>query len=175
MRKCLRGFAVVFCASCMFLTGCAGMTPSTTGQDIQKTPLEQTQDYVTSVDSHASEISKKADEYIEAIGKSDTVAAKLKLEEVLKALDECANVETPDAIKDEGERYKQACNNLKEALNSLNDVANGKVAQSDLQTKLQEAQDKYTQAATTLSDADKSLNNKLEELKNSGGVSKPQA
>ena len=173
MKKITMSFVAFVFASCVALTGCSGMA-LTTGQGAQKTPVQQVQEYVTSIDSNSAELSKEADEYITAIGKSDTVAAKLKFEEITSTLDKCANVEIPDAIKDEGEKYKQACTDLKDALSALNDIANGKVSEADLQTKMQEAQDKYTQASTNLSDADKALNEKLEELKNNG-VTKPQA
>ena len=174
MKKFFGGLFAIVLTSCFALTGCAGLTSANSAQDVEKTPLQQTQEYVSSIDSHAADISKKADEYITAIGKSDAVAAKLKFEEITAALDECAKVEIPDAIKDEGEKYKQACTDLKDALSGLNDIANGKVTEADMQTKMQEAQDKYTQASTNLSDADKALNEKLEEIKNNG-VTKPQA
>ena len=174
MNKFLKGLFVVTLVSCVMLTGCSGTTSASSSKDTLKTPVEQAEEYVSSIDSHAAEISKKADEYITAVGKSDTVASKLKFEEIGAALDECANVEIPETLSDEGEKYKQACTNLKEALASLNDVANGKVAEDDVNAKVQEAQDKYGEAAKTLEEADKSLKEKVEELKGTNS-NKPQA
>lgn len=153
-------FLVVFCVS-----GCGSLNPMGQLQEQAKTPLQQAQDFVSSLDSKAAEVSKKADEYIEAIGKSDSVAAKLKFDEIIKSLDEGANLEVPDELKEEGEKYKNACNNLKDALNSLNDVANGATTDADLASKLAEAQSKYDEAAKALEEADKSLNDKMNELK----------
>lgn len=150
---------VVFCVS-----GCGSLNPMNQLGEQVKTPLQQAQDFVSSLDSKAAEVSKKADEYIEALGKSDSVAAKLKFDEIIKTLDEGANIEVPDELKDEGEKYKNACNNLKDALNSLNDVANGSLTDADLASKLAEAQSKYDEAAKALEEADKSLNEKMNEL-----------
>jgi DNA repair ATPase RecN len=149
------------------LSACGTTNPLSSTQEQVKTPLEQAQDYVTSLDSKSAEISKKADEYIEAVGKSDSVAAKLKLEEITKTLDECANLQVPDELKDEGEKYKSACNSLKDAVNSLNEVASSSSSTLDLANKVSEAQTKYDQAAKSLQEADKSLNDKLTELKKS--------
>ena len=174
MKNCFKGLLAFVLVSCFALSGCAGFTSAASSKDAQKTPLEQAQDYVTAIDSHAAEISKKADEYITAVGKSDTVAAKLKFDEISAALDECANVEIPEALSDEGEKYKQACTGLKDALAGLNDVANGKVAEADVQAKVQEAQDAYTQASQKLSEADSSIKDKLDNLKDPTST-KPQA
>ena len=174
MNRCFKGLVTLAFASCLMMTGCSGLTSTGPSTDIPKTPVEQAEEYVSSIDSHAAEISKKADEFITAIGKSDTVAAKLKFEEITAALDECANVEIPETLNDEGEKYKQACTNLKDALSALYDVANGKVAEADVQAKVQEAQDKYTEAAKALEEADKTLKDKVDELKN-GNSTKPSA
>ena len=149
------------------LTACGTTNPLSTNQEQIKTPLEQAQDFVSSLDSKSAEISKKADEYIEAVGKSDSVAAKLKLEEITKTLDESANLTVPDELKDEGEKYKNACNSLKEAIVSLNEVATNSSTATDLASKVAEAQTKYDEAAKSLQEADKSLNDKLTELKKS--------
>lgn len=174
MIKFSKGFVALALVSCVMLSGCSGTMQTGADQEVLKTPTEQAEDYVSAIDSHAAEISKKADEYITAIGQSDTVAAKLKFDEITAALDDCANVEIPDNLKDEGEKYKQACTDLKDALSGLNEVANGKVSEGDVQSKVQEAQEKYEKAATGLEEADKSLKEKVDNLKNANS-SKPQA
>ena len=174
MKNGLKGLLALVCATCMcfLLVGCAGSTSSSDTQ-AQKSPQQLAEEYVSSIDSHAAEISKKADEYITALGESDTVAAKLKLEEITTALDEVVNMEIPDAIEDEGGKYKEACTNLKDALNGLNDVANGKVAEGDVQKTIEQAQEKYDSAAKSLEEADSSLKDKIETL--SGAQQQPQA
>lgn len=168
MKRCFRGFCALICLSfaVFSLSGCEGspLNPVLSMQEAQETPLQKAQEYVSSIDSRAAELSIKADEYVQAIGKSDNVAAKLKLEEVVSTLDDCANLEVPDSLKDEGEKYKQACTDLKEALNSLNDVANGKIAEAELQFKVQEAQQKYEEAVKNLGDADTSLQDKVKQI-----------
>ena len=173
MKNAFKGLLTLVCATCMciVLAGCSGVT-SASDKDVQKTPQQLAEEYIISVDSHAAEISKKADEYVKALGESDTVAAKLKFEEITAVLDETANIEIPEAIQDEGEKYKQACTNLKDALNGLNDVANGKVAEGDLQQAVTQAQEKYDAAAKGLEEADSTLKEKVESLSN---TQQPQA
>ena len=168
MKRCCKGLFVFLFVTCAVfsLSGCEGspLNPVLSMQEAQETPLQKAQEYVTAVDSRAAELSVKADEYVQALGKGDNVAAKLKLEEVAASLDDLSNIEIPDSLKDEGEKYKQAATGLKEALNSLNDVANGKGSESDLKSKLQEAQQKYDEAAKNLSDADTSLQEKVQQM-----------
>ena len=165
MNKLLKRLFAFMCAACMcvFLSGCSGMV-SASDKDTYKSPQELAEEYVSSIDSHAAEVSKKADEYITSLGKADSVAAKLKFEEIAAVLDETANLEVPEVIKDEGEKYKEACTNLKDALTSLNDVANGKVAEVDVQQSVTQIQEKYDAAAASLEEADKNLKDKIENL-----------
>lgn len=173
MKKFLTFLMAFVCLVSVSMAGCSDFISTGAEQDVQKTPLQQTQEYVSSIDSHAAEISKKADEYIEAIGKSDSVAAKLKFAEITTVLDECVSLEIPDAVKSEGEQYRQACSNLKDALSGMNDIANGNVSDAEVQTKAQDAQDKYEKAVKSLKDADQGIKDKLDNLK-SAGLNKSQ-
>lgn len=167
MKKLFRNCLVALSALLVVvaLGGCSGsMTNLTSTQDAQKTPLQLAEEYVKSIDSHSADISKKADEYIEAVGKSDSVAAKLKLEEITKALDDAANLTVPETLKDEGGKYSQAAKDLKDALVALNDVVAGKVSADDAASRVEQLQQSYEGAAKNLEEADKSLQEKVKSL-----------
>ena len=147
------------------LSGCSGYLMNPTSlQDAQKTPLQLSQEYIKSIDSNAADISKKADEFIEAVGKSDSVAGKLKFDEITQTLEEVANLSVPETLKDEGEKYSQAAKDLKDSLQALNDVVSGKVSASEASSKIEQLQQSYEGAVRNLEEADKSLQEKVKTL-----------
>ena len=154
---------VILCAG-FSVVGCSGLT-GTGSDEQQKTPIEQARDYVSNLDSCAADLSSKYDELVEAYTKDDTVAVRLKIEELKDTLDKAANLEVPPSLKDEGEKYKSACNDLKEALSSLEEAAKSSKTGKNVDGLISDASSKYESAVQALKDADAALQSKLEKLK----------
>lgn len=154
---------VILCAG-FSVVGCSGL--SGTGSDNQqKTPIEQARDYVSILDSCAADLSSKYDELVEAYTKDDTIAARLKIEELKDILDKAANLEVPPALKEEGTKYQSACNDLKDALFSLEEASKTSKSGQNVDSLISDASSKYESAVQTLKDADAAIQSKLEKLK----------
>ena len=171
-----RALATVFVAIAavlaLTLSGCSAISPTTTGsdQELQKDPYTRAQEFVTSLNSISSEITQKSQDYSKAVGEGDSVNAKVAMTAIGEALDKVQNLEVPDEIKDEADKYKSACSSLKDSLNKLNDCVIASIensgADNGAAAAVSEAQGTYDQAVQDLKDADGSLKTKVEDLKN---------
>ena len=133
--------------------------------------LKDATDYINKLSSYATKLSTTSSEFAEAISKSDTVSLKLKRDEMCKNLQECIDAEIPDLLKDEGGKYKQACENLKSVLSDYTDITCKYLEdKSSLTTeeskKIEELKTKYEEATKALEEANKSVDSKIESIKN---------
>ena len=153
--------ALIVCGG-FSLVGCA-TTSSSTMQT--KTPYEQAQTYVNSLNSVASDLSTKYGELASTYSSGDAVATRLKINEIEETLDKVASIEVPAALSDEGKKYQSACEDMKSALSLMEEATKSDTTAADAATKVQEAQVKYDAAVKSFNEADESLKSKLNNLK----------
>jgi hypothetical protein len=166
--------AVCVVVSVVFLTGCSGRfgSSSTSSQEQATTPYSEATSYVSQIKAYADTLSSKSAEFTTAVSGKDTVTIRLKLSEMTDALQSAADLSVPDSIKDEGEKYSQACKTLKDVISEYGNIictaieGGGSVNDTDTLQKLSDLQTRYEEAAKSLESADSSLDTKLESLQN---------
>lgn len=154
--------ALIMCGGAS-LVGCASSTSSNSIQ--VKSPYEQAQIYVNSLNPVASDLSTKYSELASSYSSGDTVAIRLKINEIEETLDKVASIEIPAALSDEGKKYQSACEDMKSALSLMEEATKSDISADDATAKVKEAQVKYDSAVKSFNEADGSLKTKLNQLK----------
>ncbi len=167
---------LAFCAlvATFFLTGCNGIfgTSKSTRQNEATTALTEVTSYVSQVKSYADTLSTKSSELTQAISDSDLVNIKLKRDEIADCLQKASEVEVPELIKTDGEKYANSCLAMKEVLCNYTDIvistieSGGSIKDMSTLQQLSEMQSKYDEAVKNFESADSAINSTLESLKN---------